>query len=76
MNDLLLSYYNVYINHDPVMALTNFSARSTWDAYAFEWGKLSFKGKILHKMGSWTEKQIEPRGSSVPTPGQHTVILP
>ena len=34
-----LKYYNVYINHDPVMTLTYFKARSTWVAYAFEWGK-------------------------------------
>ena len=25
-----LYYYNVYINHDPVMTLTKFMARSTW----------------------------------------------
>ena len=30
-------YYNVYINHDPVMTLTQFMARSTWVANAFEW---------------------------------------
>ena len=35
-----LKYYNVYINHDPVMTLTKFMARSTWVAYAFELGKL------------------------------------
>ena len=33
-------YSNVYINHDPVMTLTKFMARSTWVAYAFELGKL------------------------------------
>ena len=27
-----LKYYNVYINHDPVMTLTKFMARSTWVA--------------------------------------------
>ena len=32
-----LKYYNVYINHDPVMTLTQFMARSTWVADAFEW---------------------------------------
>ena len=31
-----LKYYNVYINHDPVMTLTQFMARSTWVANAFE----------------------------------------
>ena len=31
-----LKYYNVYINHDPVMTLTYFKARSTWVAYVFE----------------------------------------
>ena len=34
-----LKYYKVYINHDPVMSLTQFMARSTWVAHAFEWGK-------------------------------------
>ena len=32
-----LKYYNVYINHDPVMTLTKFMARSTWVANALEW---------------------------------------
>ena len=32
-----LKYYNVYINHGPVMTLTYFKARSTWVAYVFEW---------------------------------------
>ena len=31
-----LKYYNVYINHDPVMTLTFFMARSTLVANAFE----------------------------------------
>ena len=30
-------YYNLCINHDPVMTLTYFNARSTWVAYVFEW---------------------------------------
>ena len=29
MKPLVLEYYNVYINHDPVMTLTYFTARST-----------------------------------------------
>ena len=29
--------YNVCINHDPVMTLTYFKARSTWVACVFEW---------------------------------------
>ena len=37
MNHRWLKYYNVYINHDPVMTLTQFMARSTWVANAFEW---------------------------------------
>ena len=43
-----LKYYNVYINHDPVMTLTYFTTTSTWVAYAFEWVKLlkcHLKGK-------------------------------
>ena len=35
-----LKYYNAYINHDPVLTLTFFMARSTLVANAFEWGKL------------------------------------
>ena len=35
-----LKYFNVYINHDPVMTLTKFMARSTWVACASELGKL------------------------------------
>ena len=35
-----LKYSNVYINHDPVMTLTMFMARSTWVAFASELGKL------------------------------------
>ena len=35
-----LKHYNGYINHDPVMTLTYFTARSTKVANAFEWGKL------------------------------------
>ena len=40
MKHRCLKHYNVYINHDPVMTLTYFKARSTWVANAFEWGKL------------------------------------
>ena len=31
-----LKYYNLYINHDPVIILTQFMARSAWVAHAFE----------------------------------------
>ena len=40
--------YKIYINHDPRMTLTYFTARSTSAAHAFEWGKLlkcHLKGK-------------------------------
>ena len=50
-----LKYYNVYINHDPVMTLTKFMARSTWVAYAFELGKLlkcHLKGKASRKLAN------------------------
>ena len=52
-----LKYSNVYINHDPVMTLTKFMARSTWVAYASELGKLkmSFEGKSQQEIGKWTE---------------------
>ena len=53
MKHRLLKYYNVYINHDPVMTLTYFRARSTWVAYAFEWVKLlkcHLEGKTCRKL--------------------------
>ena len=48
-------YYNVYINHNPVMTLPYFKARSTWAAYAFEWEKLlkcHLKGKTCRKLAN------------------------
>ena len=50
-----LKYSNVCINQDPVMTLTKFMARSTWVAYAFEWGKLlkcHLKGKASRKLAN------------------------
>ena len=50
-----LKYSNVYINHDPVMTLNKFMARSTWVAYAFELGKLlkcNLKGKASRKLAN------------------------
>ena len=38
--------------------LTQFMARSTWVAHAFEWGKIvkmSFEGKSQQAIGKWTE---------------------
>ena len=35
-----LKLYKVYINDDPGMTLTYFTARSNWAAYSFEWEKL------------------------------------
>ena len=32
--------YKVYINGDPGLTLTYFTARSNWVTYTFEWGKL------------------------------------
>ena len=52
---LKYSNVHVYINHDPVMTLTKFMARSTWVAYAFELGKMSFEGKSQQEIGKWTE---------------------
>ena len=47
-----------YINHDPVMTMTYFRARSTWVAYAFECVKLktSFEGKKLSE--NWQVDRI------------------
>ena len=80
-----LKYSNVYINHDPVMTLTKFMARSTWVAYAFEWGKMlkcHFKGKASRKLANgqnidYSEKKKEngPRASSAPALGLNTIIF-
>ena len=67
---LWLKYSNVYINHDTVMTLTKFMARSTWVAYAFEWGKLlkyHLKGKASRKLPNgqkidYSEKRKWPNG--------------
>ena len=52
-----LKYSNVYINHDPVMTLTKFVARSTWVAYAFELG--TFEGKNQQEIGKWTYRILK-----------------
>ena len=71
-----LKYSNVYINHDPVMTLTKFMERSTWVAYAFEWGKLlkcHLKGKASRKLANeqnidYSEKKW-PKGVICPCTG-------
>ena len=50
MKHQAMELYKVYINHDPGMTLTFFTARSIKAAHAFEWGKnrkMSFNGKKL-----------------------------
>ena len=44
-----LKLYKVYINDDPGLTLTYFTARSNWVTCRFEWGKLakSFNGGKL-----------------------------
>ena len=72
-----LKYSNVYINHDPVMTLTKFMARSTWVAYAFELGKLlkcHLKGKASRKLANGQniedfEKRKWPKGFICPCTG-------
>ena len=78
-----LKYYNVYINHDPVMTLTKFMARSTWVAHAFEWEKLlkcHLKGKTSKKLANgqnidYSEKRKRPKASSAPALGLNTIIF-
>ena len=73
-----LKYYNVYMNHDPVMTLTQFMARSTWFTHAFEWGKLliikmSFEGKSRKLTNGqnidYSEKRKWPKGFICPCTG-------
>ena len=40
MTHQAMELYKVYINHDPLMTLTFFTARSTLVAHAFEWEKI------------------------------------
>ena len=74
-----LKHYSVYINHDPVMTLTQFRARSTWVAYAFEWGKLlkyHLKGKTSRKLANGQntlKKENGPMASSAPALGLNTI---
>ena len=72
-----LKYSNVYINHDPVMTLTKFMARTTRVASAFEWGKLlkcHLKGKASRKLANgqtidYSEKRKWPKGFICPCTG-------
>ena len=67
------------------MTLTKFMARSTWVAYAFEWGKLlkcHLKGKASRKLPngqnidfSEKKKENDPRASSAPALGLNTIIF-
>ena len=53
-----LKFSNVHLNHDPVMTLTKFMARSTWVACAFEWGetvKMLFEVESQQEIRKWTE---------------------
>ena len=83
-----LKYFNVYINHDPVMTLTKFMVRSTWVAYAFDLGKLlkcHLKGKASRKLANGqniedSEKGKWPKGFICPCTGIkyhniHTCLL-
>ena len=39
MKFLCFKYYNEYINHDPAMTFTYFTARSVLETLSFTWGK-------------------------------------
>ena len=76
-------YSNVYVNHDPVMTLIKFMARSVWVAYAFEWGKLlkcHLKGKASRKLANgqnidYFEKRKWQNGFICPFMGLNTIIF-
>ena len=78
-----LKYSNVYINHDPVMTLTKFMARSTWVACASELGKLlkcHLKEKANRKLANGqniedSEKRKWPKGLSSPALELNTIIF-
>ena len=52
-------FYKIYINHDPWMTLTYFTARSTRVVHSFEWkkkiGKCHVMAENLLGMSKWTE---------------------
>ena len=78
-----LKYSNVYVNHDPVMTLTKFMARSTWVACASELGKLlkcHLKEKANRKLANGqniedSEKRKWPKGLSAPALELNTIIF-
>ena len=78
-----LKYSNVYINHDPVMTLIKFMARSTWVACASELGKLlkcHLKEKANRKLANGqniedSEKRKWPKGLSAPALELNTIIF-
>ena len=78
-----LKYSNVYINHDPVMTLTKFMARSTWVACASELGKLlkcHLREKANRKLANGqniedSEKRKWPKGLSAPALELNTIIF-
>ena len=69
-----LKYYNVNINHDPVMTLTKFMAGSTWIAHTFKCEKLlkcHLKGKASKKLANgqnidYSEKKKTAQGLHLP----------
>ena len=78
-----LKYYNVCINHDPVLTLIQLMARSTWVTQAFEWGNLLNVIKREKPAGNWQmdriliilNKENGPRESSAPALGVNTIIF-
>ena len=58
MNHQWLKYYNVFINHDPVVTLTYFDDKVNIGRQCIGMGKTfkkSFEVKILQEMGSRTK---------------------
>ena len=76
-----LKLFKVYINDDPGLTLTYFTARSNWVTCTFGWGKLlqSFNGgKLAAKyhidLMILLMKKFDLRGLSAPAPGLYTCI--
>ena len=62
------------MNHDPVMTLTQFMARSTWVAHAFEWGKPAGNWQ-MDRILIILKKENGPRAPSAPALGLNTIIF-
>ena len=66
-----LEVAKVFINDDPGLTLTYFTARSNLAAYVFDWGHSKANDKTDRKY-MFLRNKMDPRGLSAPAPGLYT----